>query len=575
MKSLLARLSALPGRPLAALSIAAVLLVVVNLWGPWLGIGGARPLASPPIRWALLVIVLWGLLLWSLRRSLGGPLLGLLGLFILCGGQALGWGELRPLRALAARVLVVGLLVLGYLAWLGLRTWRRHGREHDLRQLLAALRRLLLPTPAERTHTPTAVTQVRAAQQQWRQLHARVGWRGAWQAWRARSTLPWYLVLGAAGSGKSSLLASSSLRLLRCEGEAFHRPDGDPCSWWVGERAMFVEAQALPEHPPTRSPGEPAASAADSGSVAAALPVAAEPARPADSGVSAEPVGSAWGALLGALHRRGAELALHGVVLTLECAWLLRASPEQRAEAAGLMRRRLLQLHATLGSHLPVYLVLTKADSLTGFEEFFRAVDTHARGGLRDALWGFILPWGRSGAASPGRALEVGQEFALLQQGLQALLPVCLQHEAALARRCRMFEFPHAHAELSQRLQEWLQIVFAQWPGPQTRARAWAPDDGPASGAAHGAAHGTARGLVLRGVFLGRCGGLRDSSPDAGSGERFTAGLLRDGLLEDTALARPDDPRLRRRRVRRGAAAGAMLIGGAAALYGLHASYAQ
>lgn len=541
----------IPARAGAALALGAVLGAALVLAGPWLSVGSTRPLASPAVRWSLVVIVLWGVLAWSLRRSALGPLLALLGLLIAAAGASFGWRGVHPLRPLAVRVVLVTLLVFGYLAWLGWRAWRRHGREHDLRQLLRALRRLLLPTPDERRHTPLAQLQARAAQEQWQALHARAGWRGRLQAWRAGSTLPWYLVLGASGCGKSTLLASSTLRLLRCRGDVFDAAGTHASTWWVGERAVFVEASLPPD-----------AADAQAGDPLAAHPAAAPSEHAPVVAASHE---EAWQGLLDVLRRRRAELPLHGVVLSVEAAWLLRAGAEPFAAAVAAMRRRVLQLHAVLGSHVPVYLVMTKADALPGFDEFFEAFDAHARGRERDALWGFTLPWGSGPAAAGARMQDVAHELALLQQGLQGLLPACLHHEPRLARRCRLYEFPHAHAELAARLRGWLDAVFAQWPETPAPAAAASLLRRPMP---------AGRGLALRGVFLGS-NGSGASQAGTGAGARFLGGVLRDGLLADAGLARIDDPRVRRRRLRRALAGAALPLSAVALMLALHGSYGQ
>lgn len=554
-------LAALPRRFAGAVALAAALGLLLALAGPWLRVGSGRPLEPLATRWALMLLLCWALVLWAMRRSLLGPLLGLLALLVAGAGPQLAWGDARPLQPVAARAAVVVTLLLGYLAWLGWKAWTRQGREQDLRQLAAALRRLLLPSAPERRHVPAAVAQAAAAQRQWMQLHAGNGWGGRLQAWRAGSALPWYLVLGAAGSGKSSLLTASSLRLLRCEGAAFEQPDPLACAWWVGERAMFVEVSAGPRDTPQAARDADV----DAGSPQAS-PESIEPAS-----ASATPgADESWGELMDALRRRRGDLPLHGVVLTLDCAVLARGTAEQRGASAALVRRRLLQLQGALGTQLPAYLVMSKADALTGFDEFFRAADSRVRGGLGEASWGFTLPWRDSRTAQAPQAPQLrGQlrdEFGLLCQGLRELLPACLQQEPLLSRRCRMFEFPHAHAELAARVQEWLETVFAQWPGsaPDARRRALGP--GPRR-------PGQPPGLALRGVFFASCANGRDAAAAQSGTARFAACLLRDSLLADCVLARPDDPRLRRRRQRSAVVGCALLLGVCAALYAMHGSY--
>ena len=245
MKRLPLRLPRVSPRLVAAIAMGLALGVVLAVAGPLLSIGAEHPLQPVSTRVALVMLVLWGAGLWAARRSLLGPVLGVLCLLIAQAGPQFAWADQRPLRAPWVRALLVGLIVLGYLAWLGWRAWRRDGREHDMRQLLGAMRRLLWPTPDEakpgRMQGALAL-RLQEAQRQWRHLHARGGWRGRLEAWRARKTLPWYLVLGVEAAGKSSLLAASSLRLLRCQDATGSAREATDCVCWLGERAIFVES---------------------------------------------------------------------------------------------------------------------------------------------------------------------------------------------------------------------------------------------------------------------------------------------------------------------------------------------
>lgn len=576
MKGLPIRLPRVSPRLVAAVALGLALAVVLALAGPLLSVGFGHPLAPAGTRAALVLLVLWGACLWALRRSLLGPVLGLGCLLIVQGGAELAWAQHRPLRPLALRALLVGLIVLGYLAWLAWHAWRRDGREHDLRQLAGAVRRLLFPTPAEarpeRLHGALA-QQLQEALRQWRQLHARGGWRGRLDAWRARKDLPWYLLLGAEGAGKSSLLAASSLRLLRCQSMDVAEQEPAACTFWLGERAIFVESPGSSGSLRSSDPAGGAAEPAAGHGAPAPAPVPAPGAAPgedlagADTPASAEPADAdaRWSALLQGLRGRGAQAALHGVILAVDVPLLLQGVPERLAQSALAARRQLLQLRATLGASPPVHLVLTKADSLSGFEEYFGALDAHARRRERQDLWGFVVPEGSATGGSPHPAALLRDEFDLLHRRLEQLLPACLEQDFSLQGRCRMYELPHAYAELAARLRGWIDTVFAPWPeAPAAVSRGL-----PARPAGVAAAPG------LRGVFLESCTSCGAEPPLPSEPGRFVAGILRTVLAADAASGLALAPARARRRRRQGFAVAASLLAAAAAFQGLHLSYAR
>ncbi len=556
MNPLLQRIAALG--PRLSLALAAGLALGLALWvlGPGLQFGTGRPLGAASTRVLLAMLVMGAALLWATRRSQGVVLLGLACLLIAQGGAAWGWASSRPLQSAWARGGLIALLVLAYLVHAAWQLLRHGASGQALRQLGDALRRLLQPAAGAAAAGVGGAVRARALHRQWEQLYARAGWIGRLRAWRAQRSLPWYVVLGAENSGKSSLLAGSALRLLRCE------PEDAACAWWLGERAVFIECAAVDDGP---APGAEFAACAEPQPQPQPQPqpghAAGELALPGERA-------AAWQALLELLRGRGAALPLHGIVLAVDADRLLRAGTDRAAQAALAVRRRLLQLQTGLGTRIPVYLVLTRVDALPGFEEFFGALDSQGRRRVHDAVWGFTMAWDGEAAGCTMRGID--EELELLHRRLRQALAICLEQELELQRRCRMYEFPHAYAELARVLHAWIDAVFARWPqAAQTPARP------------HGPAGGEARRAIapLRGVYLASCARSFAAGdavpPQRADPGRFAASLLRSVLLPDTALARPDDPRLRRRRARRWLLTGMMLCATGAAAYAVRDSRAR
>ncbi|HEY3067052.1 MAG TPA: type VI secretion protein IcmF/TssM N-terminal domain-containing protein [Methylomirabilota bacterium] len=147
--------------------------------------------------------------------------------------------------------------------------------------------------------------------------------------------LPWVLVLGERGSGKTGTIRAarplpSPASTTRREGAVKTRT----CDWWFFDELVVLETAgryAFPEEE-------------------------------ADS--------TEWKELLSLLRRARRREPLNGVVLAVPADALSRPVEKLRDEAVQL-RRRLDEMSRQLGTRFPVYLLVTNADAIAGFTEFF------------------------------------------------------------------------------------------------------------------------------------------------------------------------------------------------------------
>ncbi|MFK0311109.1 type VI secretion system membrane subunit TssM [Pseudomonas sp. NPDC090233] len=190
---------------------------------------------------------------------------------------------------------------------------------------------------------------------------------------RALYQLPFYLVLGSRGAGKSSLVERSgqcfSLTHIdkaqapgRQEGESAYAVD-----WWVSDNAVIIDP-----------PGDFITQGGDP----FARTNADDPAKP-PTGTQAK----LWMHLLHWLALNRKQRPLNGLVLVVDLAAILHASPEDRLALANLLRSRLQELNSELGMRLPLYVVLSKLDLLTGFDQLFGKLSDEER----ERVFGFAL----------------------------------------------------------------------------------------------------------------------------------------------------------------------------------------
>jgi len=266
---------------------------------------------------------------------------------------------------------------------------------------------------------------------------------------RTVAELPWYMFIGAPGSGKTTALLNAGLRF----------PLGDPrageqalqgvggtrnCDWWFTEQAVLLDtAGRYTTH---------------------------ESDKQADA--------AAWLGFLDLLKRHRARQPLNGVIVTLSIADLVHWDDEERGRYARHVSERLSELHARLGIRLPVYLMLTKADLLAGFNEFFADFDARARA----QVWGMTFEAGEQARGAAERFME---EFARLERRLYALLPARLQDTRDLQRRAAIYRFPQQFRVSGPLVARFLDAAFG----------ALAPDEAP----------------MLRGIYF--TSGTQDGSP--------------------------------------------------------------
>ena len=242
---------------------------------------------------------------------------------------------------------------------------------------------------------------------------------------RWRYQLPWYLVLGDRGAGKSALLAQSGLAFPL--GEPGELPDdveretvwAERVGLWLSDDMVFAEP-----------PGD-LLEDAETQTVA----------------------GGAWAAFLEVIRRNRPRQPLNGIILTLALPEILQASPDELRERAKRLRNRLREAGAH-GAALPIYVVFSQADRLAGFDEFFDETPPEDRA----QVLGVTLPTPREGGGNPLAALE--PELEALIESLNRHVLERLHREPDITRRGLAFGFPQQLAMARAPLRTFLETLF-------------------------------------------------------------------------------------------------------------------
>ncbi len=148
--------------------------------------------------------------------------------------------------------------------------------------------------------------------------------------------LPWYLVMGESGSGKTTSISSAKLSspfagVTRTSGISGTRN----CDWWFFEQAILLDT-------------------------------AGRYAIPVDEGRDKEE----WQGFLKLLVKYRKKEPLHGLIVTVAADKLLRANAAELEDDGLNIRRRIDELMRALGVKFPVYVLVTKCDLVQGMTPF-------------------------------------------------------------------------------------------------------------------------------------------------------------------------------------------------------------
>jgi type VI secretion system protein ImpL len=351
-----------------------------------------------------------------LRRRSVLVFLGLLLLsaFIWYAGPFFAFAEFHPLSTELQRLIGIGVLVLWWFLSLLLKIWRSRRASAKLAEAVVAQHE-----PPGRSGAARETSQLRE------RFEEAMATLKSQEKGKNLYELPWYVIIGPPGSGKTTALVNSGLKFpleQRFGREALRGVGGTRnCDWWFTDEAVLLDTAG-------RYTTQ-------------------------DSDESADSAG--WAEFLKLLTRYRKRRPLNGVMVTLSAADLMTGTAQERDANIAAVRRRLDELNRNLKLRLPVYVLVTKCDLISGFAEYFEDLDAEGRA----QVWGMTFKAERS---QSGKAPEdFAGEFDALVERLNRRLFERIEDARDVRRRAAVYAFPQQLAGLRNLIGAFIQEVFA------------------------------------------------------------------------------------------------------------------
>ena len=349
---------------------------------------------------------------------IGGLGVLIISLVIFFIGPLIGFGESRPLAGLVARLVTIGVIVL---IWLGIQFYRQFKAKKATEEISSGIVEGDGNEGAgdDGARSAEEVATLKARFEEAMDVLKKTGSGKSINLYE----LPWYMIIGPPGAGKTTALVNSGLRFPLSDrfGKNALRGVGGTrnCDWWFTEEAILLDTAG-------RYTTQDSQASVDR---------------------------AAWEGFLELLRKYRKRRPINGVIVAFSVTDFM--DPQQRRVHAAAIKDRIQELDKFFGMRFPVYVLITKCDLVSGFIDFFEDLGADER----EQVWGLTLPLDETGQQT-GTGERVGQELDDLFARVEERLLGRLHQERDLKRRGLIYSFPQQIHSLKGPLVELIDDIF-------------------------------------------------------------------------------------------------------------------
>ncbi len=241
-------------------------------------------------------------------------------------------------------------------------------------------------------------------------------------------TVPWYVFIGESGSGKTEAIRHCGIKFPPGLQDELQGTGGTiNMDWWFTDHGVILDTAGRMVFGDVES---------------------------VDT--------KEWHEFLGLLQKHRKHCPINGLLLAIPIDSLIQDDATEIEQKAGKIAREMDQLQRMLGVRFPVYVLVTKADKLTGFRQFFSEFrDPQAQA----QMLGWSNPMDLDDPFDPSSIKNsVDQITERLDRKRLALLQDPVNTEDQSARRTdqidELYAFPEAVQRVASRLQRYLELIF-------------------------------------------------------------------------------------------------------------------
>ncbi|MBL8736767.1 MAG: type VI secretion system membrane subunit TssM [Planctomycetes bacterium] len=230
--------------------------------------------------------------------------------------------------------------------------------------------------------------------------------------------MPWFVVIGPPGSGKTTAITESGLNFPTVKGPNQKRGirgvgGTRNCDWWFTDQAILLDTA-----------GRYTTQAEDH---------------------------DEWLTFLGMLKKARKQKPINGAIVAISIADVLGADEDALERHATTIRQRIDELVKQLEVVFPVYLMLTKCDLLSGFVEFFGSMAKEERA----QVWGMTFPHG----AAAEQDARFAAEFDRLCQRVELERMRLLVPDRPAPLQQKIFSLPMQLRSAKRKLTEFVRLL--------------------------------------------------------------------------------------------------------------------